>query len=78
MGPGMAPAMKSFSKALILAIIFLFSSSNRLFRFSRCRMYSVALLRTYNMVRKSQESNPGHPIEAYRGLVELVRGCQSV
>jgi len=38
--------MNSFSKALILACIELFSSSRRLFLFSRCLIYSVALLRT--------------------------------
>lgn len=42
----MAPAMKSFSNAEILACMLVFSSMRRLLRFSRCLMYSVALLRT--------------------------------
>ncbi len=43
-----APCMKSFSKALILCCMALFSSVRRPFLFSRCRMYSVALLRTWS------------------------------
>ena len=47
--PFMAPAMKSFSKAAIRCCIAWFSSWRRLFRFSRWRMYSVALLRTFRV-----------------------------
>lgn len=47
MAPFIAPAMNSFSKAAIRCCMAWFSSSRRLFLFSRCRMYSVALLKTY-------------------------------
>lgn len=86
----MAPAMNSFSKAAILWFMTPFSSSSLLFLFSRCRMYSVALLKTYFIKRlvilifiaafiakRQKPSTPRLPTVALLSLWAGVRPCNS-
>lgn len=49
MAPGIAPDKNNFSNAAIRCCMALFSSAKRALRFSKWRIYSVALLSTYRV-----------------------------
>lgn len=78
MVPFIAPIMKILSKEAFRASRALFSSTNRSILFSRCRMYLVALLSTYN----SQSVTRGHGSvlsrRTYRSLAHVMGWCQVV